>query len=86
MRPSETKYDPLRIELYLNDSVKLDGGTGIGGGDGTQEIIAEIIEAARTTEGPLALYELSSRGPTLRELFGAIFDGLNPKLPSYPTH
>jgi hypothetical protein len=42
--------------------------------------------AALTPDGPFALYELSSRGPTLRELFEELFNALNPERPDYPEH
>jgi hypothetical protein len=86
MRPSATKYDALRAELVLVDSRKLEGGVGVGGGGGEEGGVAEIVEAALTPDGPFALYELSSRGPTLRELFEGLFNALNLERPDYPEH
>jgi hypothetical protein len=80
MRPSDTKYDALRAELVLVDSSRL------GDGGGAEEITSEILEAARSPQGPFALYELGSRGPTLRELFEELFDALNQDRPDYPEH
>jgi hypothetical protein len=81
MRPSDTKYDALRAELILVDSSRLGGSSGDGGGT-----IAQIVEAARSPQGPFALYELGSRGPTLRELFEELFAALSPEQPNYPSH
>ena len=86
MRPSATKYDALRAELFLVDPRGVEGSVGVGGGGGEEGSVAEIIEAARTPEGPFALYELGSRGPTLRELFEELFDALNQDRPDYPEH